>query len=66
MLQPLGWQHALPSADSRLGDWWIDARKRIAKARIRAFESTVLLISRKIWLEHNNRFLIGTIPSLPP
>jgi hypothetical protein len=31
LLQPLGWQHVLPNADSRQGDWWVYAHKRIVK-----------------------------------
>jgi hypothetical protein len=57
MLQPLGRGHVLPvpDADSRLNPWWVDARKRIAKPRHRAFDSLVILIVRRIWLEWNAR-----------
>jgi hypothetical protein len=54
-LRSKGRQHVAPSDNSQLGDWWLDARKRIAKVRRRAFDSVVLLISRKLWLERNDR-----------
>jgi hypothetical protein len=35
LLQPLGWHHVIPAADSVLGNWWVDAWKRIGKPRRR-------------------------------
>jgi hypothetical protein len=55
MLQSLGWGHVLPVADSSLGSWWVREGKRIAKPRRRAFDSLVLLVARKLWLERNGR-----------
>jgi hypothetical protein len=54
LLQWLGWHHAIPTADSILGIWWVDARKWIGKPHRRAFNSLVLLVTRSVWLEHNS------------
>jgi hypothetical protein len=55
VLQPNGWHHIVPEADSHMADWWLDARKAIVKPRS-AFDSVVLLVARPIWLERNDRF----------
>jgi hypothetical protein len=55
MLQPLGWQDLVPTVDSILGIWWVDARKKTAKPRRHAFDSLVMLVTRLVWLEQNDR-----------
>jgi hypothetical protein len=46
LLQRLGWHHVIHTIDSVLGNWWVDAWKRIGKPHKRSLDSLVLLIIR--------------------
>jgi hypothetical protein len=57
MLGKYGW-HQLsptPTTDEAKATWWLRARGRVAKARMPAFDSLVLLVARGIQLHRNDR-----------
>ena len=56
LLHRLGWDIAVPSTvDQSLADWWFSARKRIAKADRKCFDSMVVLTCWWLWKERNRR-----------
>jgi hypothetical protein len=58
------WQHLAPSVEDCLIPWWLHARKSVAKARRKAFDTLVILIAWNLWLEHNDR-VVRSVSSLP-
>ncbi|GJN32057.1 hypothetical protein PR202_gb20530 [Eleusine coracana subsp. coracana] len=55
VLRRMGWQQLAPSPHDSMVDWWIEARKRVAKACRRAFDSLVVLVVWSLWVERNAR-----------
>jgi hypothetical protein len=49
-----GWHHLSPTAGDMFTGWWLQSRKRVPKARRRAFDSLVILVVWCIWLERNS------------
>jgi hypothetical protein len=53
VLRRFGWQDlALQNAEG-LVEWWLRGRKRVIKARCKAFDSLVMLVSLSLWLSRN-------------
>ena len=48
-------QHLVPLDGSCLSDWWQNTRTTIPKPFKQSFDSLVLLVSWKVWKEHNRR-----------
>jgi hypothetical protein len=44
-----------PTLGDRLLDWWLNARKRVSKARCKAFDSIFALTVWSLWLQHNSK-----------
>ena len=56
----------VPNGDS-FPVWWQQARLRLGKSRRKGFDSLVLLLTWKLWLERNSRVFEGkrsTVPAL--
>jgi hypothetical protein len=56
----------VPTAFYDFATWWLRTRRRVPKLRRRAYDSTVLLVSRGIWLHRNDRIFNGDslLPSI--
>jgi hypothetical protein len=55
LLRSCGWHHLAPTGADHLIDWWLRSRKLVTKARRKAFDSLVVLITWNLWLERNSR-----------
>jgi hypothetical protein len=55
LLSRLEMKHLVPLDGSCLSDWWQNTRTAIPKPFKRTFDSLVLLVSWKVWKEHNRR-----------
>jgi hypothetical protein len=58
-LRKFGWQALTLMQKAYMVDWWLAARKRIPKARRKAFDSLVLPVCRSIWLQRNAKVFRG-------
>ena len=54
LLHPSGWEQLSPSAHSPLSTWWMDGRYSVPAQLQRRFDSTVLLVSWRLWKERNS------------
>jgi hypothetical protein len=54
-LRRMGLRQLTPLADDNLLEWRLRSRKRTAKARRKAFDSFVFLVTWHLWLERNAR-----------
>jgi hypothetical protein len=55
LLRPSAWDQLMPSPDSSLSSWWMDARCLVPRHLRRGFDSTVVLVSWRLWREQNSR-----------
>jgi hypothetical protein len=54
----------VPMLNSSLCNWWLRARKQIAKARRKAFDSLVVRVAWCLWIEQNCRVFSATVKSV--
>jgi hypothetical protein len=50
-----GLQRLTPSLGQTFATWWINSRKQVPKARRKALDSLVILVSWRLWLQQNAR-----------
>jgi hypothetical protein len=55
LLRRFGWERITPLPGASLSPWWMDARRQVPKELRRGFDSTVLLVSWRVWRERNSR-----------
>lgn len=60
LLNPVGLAALVLETNATLINWWLRERLQLAADARRAFDSLVLLVSWKLWLERNNRTFQGT------
>jgi hypothetical protein len=53
VLRHFGWHNLAPVTKEKLAEWWLRVRKHVPKARHKAFNSIVALVSRSLWLSRN-------------
>jgi hypothetical protein len=62
-LRCYGWQALAPTREDHFVDWWLVARKLVANARKKAFDSLVVCC---IWLQRNAKVFRGHSPTVGP
>jgi len=55
LLRPSGWEQLSPSSHSPLSTLWMDGQYSVPAQLRRGFDSTVLLVSWRLWKERNSR-----------
>jgi hypothetical protein len=54
-LSRFGWQQSTPLREDTFVDWWLRARKGVAKTCHKDFNSLVILVAWSLWLQRNDR-----------
>jgi hypothetical protein len=63
-LRHIGLRQLMPLADDSLLEWWLRSRKQTTKARIKAFDSFIFLVTWHLCLERNARVFRSSVASL--